>query len=119
MLLMGSMIGNYVLAKYILARPRTAWSKRILVFGIVANLFLLGIYKYLGFLTFTFQQISYLCDSHAGKMEASSHTPLEYALFVTFFPQLIAGPIVHHAEMMPQFRKVISPGTRAIMLMGG
>lgn len=142
-LLVGSMAVNYVLAKYILTQPGTAKSKQILVFGIVANLLLLGIYKYLGFLTininalfdiglpdpalllplaisfFTFQQISYLCDSHAGKMEASSHTPLEYALFVTFFPQLIAGPIVHHAEMMPQFRKVISPSTRAIMFCEG
>jgi len=52
-------------------------------------------------------------------MEASLHTPLEYALFVTFFPQLIAGPIVHHAEMMPQFRKVISPNSRAVMFCEG
>ena len=142
-LLLGSMGGNYLLAKKILAQPGSPKSKRILVMGIIANLLLLGIYKYLGFLTlninalfdvglpdpalllplaisfFTFQQISYLCDSHAGKMEASSHTPLEYALFVTFFPQLIAGPIVHHAEMMPQFRKIISPNNRAIMFCEG
>lgn len=52
-------------------------------------------------------------------MEASSHTPLEYALFVTFFPQLIAGPIVHHAEMMPQFRKAITLSTRAVMFCEG
>lgn len=142
-LLVGSMLANYVLAKHILKTPGTPKSKRILVLGIVANLGLLGVYKYLGFLTlninalfdlglpdpalllplaisfFTFQQISYLCDSHAGKMEASSHTPLEYALFVTFFPQLIAGPIVHHAEMMPQFRMKISPSARAIMFCEG
>lgn len=142
-LLVGSMVANYVFAKNILAQPGTPKSKRILVFGIVANLVLLAIYKYLGFLTininalfdlglpdpalllplaisfFTFQQISYLCDSHAGKMDASSHTPLEYALFVTFFPQLIAGPIVHHAEMMPQFRKIVTPSARAIMFCEG
>ena len=142
-LLVGSMTVNYVLAKKILAQPGTKKSKRILVFGIVANLILLGVYKYLGFLTininalfdiglpdpalllplaisfFTFQQISYLCDSHAGKMKASSHSPLEYALFVTFFPQLIAGPIVHHAEMMPQFRKQVTPSARAIMFCEG
>ena len=142
-LLIGSMLANYALAKKILAQPGTPRSKRILTFGIVANLMLLGVYKYLGFLTlninalfdvglpdpalllplaisfFTFQQISYLCDSHAGKMEAASHKPLEYALFVTFFPQLIAGPIVHHAEMMPQFRKLISPSARAIMFCEG
>lgn len=142
-LLIGSMVGNFVLAKQILVQPGTLKSKRILVFGIVANLLLLGIYKYLGFLTlninalfevgipnpilllplaisfFTFQQISYLCDSHAGKMDAAAHTPLEYALFVTFFPQLIAGPIVHHAEMMPQFRKTITANARAIMFCEG
>ena len=142
-LLIGSMVANYALAKKILAGPGTKKSKRVLVFGIVANLLLLGVYKYLGFLTlninalfdvglpdpalllplaisfFTFQQISYLCDSHAGKMEGSSHTPLEYGLFVTFFPQLIAGPIVHHAEMMPQFRKRIAPSARAVMFCEG
>ena len=142
-LLVGSMGVNYILAKYILAQPGTSKSKQILVIGIVANLLLLGVYKYLGFLTvnfnalfdvglpdpklllplaisfFTFQQISYLCDSHAGKMDPASHTPLEYALFVTFFPQLIAGPIVHHAEMMPQFRKIITPSARAIMFCEG
>ena len=142
-LLLGSMGANYVLAKHILKQPGTPTSKNILVFGIAANLLLLGVYKYLGFLTininalfdvglpnpklllplaisfFTFQQISYLCDSHAGKMDPSSHTPLEYGLFVTFFPQLIAGPIVHHAEMMPQFRKSITPSARAIMFCEG
>ena len=142
-LLIGSMGVNYVLAKHILAQPSTPKSKRILGLGIVLNLLLLGIYKYLGFLTvnfnalfdvglpdpklllplaisfFTFQQISYLCDSHAGKMDPASHNPIEYALFVTFFPQLIAGPIVHHAEMMPQFRKVITPSTRAILFCEG
>jgi len=142
-LLVGSMVVNYILAKHILAAPGTAKSKRILVGGIIANLGLLGIYKYLGFLTlninalfevglpnpvlllplaisfFTFQQISYLCDSHAGKMDSASHTPLDYALFVTFFPQLIAGPIVHHAEMMPQFRAAIAPKVRVVMFCEG
>jgi len=50
---------------------------------------------------FTFQQIAYLVDSYRG--QTSEYDFLNYALFVTFFPQLIAGPIVHHAEMMPQF----------------
>jgi len=87
-LLVGSMGVNYVLAKYILAQPGTSKSKRILVIGIVVNLLLLGVYKYLGFLTvnfnalfdlglpdpklllplaisfFTFQQISYA--THCG-----------------------------------------------------
>ncbi len=50
---------------------------------------------------FTFQQISYLVDSYKGGTK--EYDFLNYSLFVTFFPQLIAGPIVHHKEMMPQF----------------
>ena len=99
--------------------------KTILVFGIVLNLSLLGYFKYVDFFIeninyvfsaevsllnltlplaisfFTFQQIAYLVDAYRGKTEEYSF--LHYSLFVTFFPQLIAGPIVHHKEMMPQF----------------
>lgn len=101
------------------------YRKIILVFGIVANLSLLGYFKYADFFIeninlltgkeykllhlalplaisfFTFQQITYLVDSYRG--ETKGYNFLNYALFVTFFPQLIAGPIVHHKEMMPQF----------------
>ncbi len=52
---------------------------------------------------FTFQQISYLVDRSRNKTK--EHKISEYFLFVTFFPQLIAGPIVHWSEMMPQFKK--------------
>jgi D-alanyl-lipoteichoic acid acyltransferase DltB (MBOAT superfamily) len=99
--------------------------KALFVGGIAANLGLLGYYKYanffvdnLGQLTgqgwsletiilplaisfFTFQQIAYLVDAWQGA--AREYNFSHYALFVTFFPQLIAGPIVHHSEMMPQF----------------
>jgi D-alanyl-lipoteichoic acid acyltransferase DltB (MBOAT superfamily) len=99
--------------------------KSLLTFGIVANVALLGYFKYTDFLIenvnlafdtsiplihlalplaisfFTFQQIAYLVDSYRG--ETAEYDFLNYALFVTFFPQLIAGPIVHHSEMMPQF----------------
>ncbi len=99
--------------------------KSILIFGIVFNLSLLGYFKYTDFLIenlnlafnsnaellnlalplaisfFTFQQIAYLVDSY--RQETKEYHFLNYALFVTFFPQLIAGPIVHHSEMMPQF----------------
>lgn len=99
----------------------------LLVLGVVANLSLLGYYKYANFFIenyneltdsniflgtivlplaisfFTFQQIAYLVDSYRGEMR--EHSFLHYSLFVTFFPQLIAGPIVHHKEMMPQFNK--------------
>ena len=99
--------------------------KTLLIFGIIANLALLGYFKYADFFIeninlvvgssmplwhlalplaisfFTFQQIAYLVDSY--RRETAEYDFLNYALFVTFFPQLIAGPIVHHAEMMPQF----------------
>jgi D-alanyl-lipoteichoic acid acyltransferase DltB (MBOAT superfamily) len=99
--------------------------KSLLVFGILANVLLLGYFKYTDFMIanintlfdtsipllhlalplaisfFTFQQIAYLVDSY--RRETSEYDFLNYALFVTFFPQLIAGPIVHHSEMMPQF----------------
>ena len=99
--------------------------KSILTFGIVLNIALLGYFKYMDFFIeninlvsgsnidllhlalplaisfFTFQQISYLVDSY--RQETKEYDFLNYALFVTFFPQLIAGPIVHHKEMMPQF----------------
>ena len=52
---------------------------------------------------FIFQKISYFVDSY--REETKEYDFLNYALFVTFFPQLIAGPIVHHKEMMPQFAK--------------
>lgn len=96
-----------------------------LTIGIVFNLGLLAYFKYTGFILdnfshiadinfnidtillplaisfFTFQQIAYLVDSFKG--ETSEYDFLHYTLFVTFFPQLIAGPIVHHHEMMSQF----------------
>ncbi len=51
---------------------------------------------------FTLQQIAFLVDSYEGLVKERNF--LDYTIFVTFFPQLIAGPIVHHSEMMPQFR---------------
>ena len=98
-------------------RPR--WQNAALATAIAANLAALIYYKYLasmlGFLRiayadpvlplgisfFTFTQIGYLLDRHAGSVRDAS--PLNYALFVTFFPHLIAGPIVHNREIMPQF----------------
>ncbi len=96
-----------------------------MIIGIIVNLGLLGYFKYTDFLIenlnritganlkllhitlplaisfFTFQQIAYLVDSYKG--QTKEYNFLNYALFVAFFPQLIAGPIVHHKEMMPQF----------------
>ena len=119
--LLGLSIGvNFFIGR----RLSTQSSKPILTGGVLFNLGLLGYFKYAGFFGeivgvsvgdivlplaisfFTFQQITYLIDAAKGK--TSEYNFLDYCLFVTFFPQLIAGPIVHHKDMMPQFanRKV-------------
>lgn len=123
-LLLVSILFNFNYAKIISNSYR---KKAQLFIGISVNLLFLGYFKYAGFLVsninsifdqshdlgqillpigisfFTFQQIAYLCDiTKEGK---SNYGFREYVLFVTFFPQLIAGPIVHHKEMMPQFQK--------------
>ena len=97
----------------------------LLMLGVIINLVVLGFFKYAHFFVdnlnmvfdagfnlpeivlplaisfFTFQQIAYLVDCYReGPLE---YDLLSYAIFVTFFPQLIAGPIIHHREMMPQF----------------
>jgi len=89
-----------------------------------ADVPLLGIVLPLGISFFTFTQIAYLVDVHAGKVV--ERNPIHYALFVTYFPHLIAGPVLHHAEMMPQFRsaEIYRPALRnfviglAFLLMG-
>lgn len=123
------MLFNYVLGVSLSKnKEHTKVNKKVLLtFGVVANVGLLGYFKYADFLIeninvvldgnipllhlalplaisfFTFQQIAYIVDSYRG--ETREYDFLNYANFVTFFPQLIAGPIVHHAEMMPQFAK--------------
>lgn len=66
---------------------------------------------------FTFQQIAYLVDAYRG--ETKEFNFRHYALFVTFFPQLIAGPIVHHKEMIPQFIEKLGKLTSRRMLAMG
>jgi len=63
---------------------------------------MLAIVLPLGISFFTFTQIAYLADVYAGKVV--ERNPIHYLLFVTYFPHLIAGPVLHHAEMMPQFK---------------
>jgi alginate O-acetyltransferase complex protein AlgI len=126
LLLVASMTCNFLLGLGLLAledRPRRqAW---LLAVGVAANLGLLFYYKYmialletlsgigllhgpfdalilpLGISFFTFTQLGYLLDCRAGVVRERSLQ--SYVLFVTFFPHLIAGPILHHKEMMPQF----------------
>ena len=116
---LGHLLGNVV--KKINAK------KAILVLGIIFNLGLICYFKYANFIIaninqllknnfdlpsiviplaisfFTFQQIAYLVDAYKG--ETKEYNILKYMLFVCFFPQLIAGPIVHHKEVLPQFEK--------------
>jgi D-alanyl-lipoteichoic acid acyltransferase DltB (MBOAT superfamily) len=129
-LLLGSIGFNFVLGTRI-ARQRNSrglsGGKTLLVVAIIANLALLAYFKYaiffltnlqaltgqfvtlsdialpLGISFFTFTQIAFLVDAHRGI--AHEYRFMHYALFVSYFPHLIAGPILHHREMMPQFRQ--------------
>lgn len=122
-----SMSFNYALGMILAKKQwRPAKRRNLLIFGIVANLAALFYYKYtglffhtlnaaggdfsipdiilpLGISFFTFQKIAWLVDSY--RRETQEPNLLHYALFITFFPQLIAGPIVHHKEVIPQFLK--------------
>ena len=62
----------------------------------------LGVVLPIGISFYSFTQIAYLVDTHRGKVTEAN--PVHYGLFVTYFPHLIAGPVLHHAQMMPQFR---------------
>ncbi|TLT00450.1 MBOAT family O-acyltransferase [Aliarcobacter cibarius] len=121
LLILGSMIFNFIIGRSL---GKTA-SKALLIFGIIGNVALLGYFKYTDFFIenfnwvlskdvdllhlalplaisyFTFQQIAFLVDNYRGEVKEFSF--LNYSLFITFFPQLLMGPIVHHKEMMPQF----------------
>ncbi|MEH6591113.1 MAG: MBOAT family protein [Halioglobus sp.] len=124
-LLVPSIVVNYFLGKE-LTGNKFGINRRLLLFlGVAANLSLIGYFKYYNFFLgnvsslfgvdakledivlplaisfFTFQQIAYLVDAY--RHETKEYSFSNYILFVTFFPQLIAGPIVHHKEMLPQF----------------
>lgn len=122
LVILSSIILNFIISKLIYKRK----SKALLLLGIAFNVAIIFYFKYfnffksflnsafrqdfviteivlpLGISFFTFQQISFLVDSYKG--ETADYNFLEYALFVSFFPQLIAGPIVLHRELIPQFR---------------
>ena len=128
-ILIGSIIFNYFvgyhLRELLANRTSLTTSKLLLSIGIAFNLGLLGYFKYADFFIentnnfvgttfaplnlalplaisfFTFQQIAFLVDCY--KQEAEDRGFINYVVFVSFFPQLIAGPIVHNREMIPQF----------------
>lgn len=124
-LMLISIIFNYSIGTLLSKMTSRSTAKTALITGIVLNIAALGYYKYADFFIksvngltgfdlamrnialplaisfFTFQQIAYLVDSYRGLTK--EYDFLNYCLFVSFFPQLIAGPIVHHKEMMVQF----------------
>lgn len=126
-LLLGSILFNYVVA-VCMAQTESATTRQWLLGCTVAvDLGLLGFYKYTGYFLqtwnaaagtdytwrslilplgisfYTFQQLTLLADVSAGRIKDLRFR--DFLLFVTFFPHLIAGPIVHHREMMPQFQR--------------
>ena len=136
-LLLASITFNYWCAMHL--RPyRHAHRKSLLATAIGANLALLMYYKYAGFFAtsfntltggpevalqiilpigisfFTFTQVAFLVDTYQGKVAESRF--IHYLLFVTYFPHLIAGPVLHHKEMMPQFAdwRIYRFSTRAV-----
>lgn len=122
-----SILGNWLLAQIILKQKTDKMAKGILISGILLNILPLFYFKYLNFTVYninkvfgtdifvdqillplgisfyTFQQISYLVDTYRG--ETKEYHFIEYVAFVSFFPQLVAGPIVLHHEMISQFRQ--------------
>ena len=135
LLIIGSCVFNYYLGRRLSRLKHSRPGKLLLTAGVTANLVLLGYFKYAGFLAgiatdltgwpgpiepiilplaisfFTFLQIAYLVDAWKGKTEEYHFT--DYLLFVTFFPHLIAGPLIHHREMMPQFERNKDRGLRS------
>lgn len=127
-LLLASISINYGLSQGIVKlREQPHRAKALLTLALIFNLALLAYFKYANFFTsnlgnalgqswslaeivlpmgisfFTFTQIAFLVDTHRRKVDRVAFIP--YVLFVTYFPHLIAGPILHHSQMMPQFAK--------------
>lgn len=124
-LLLASICGNYYAAQLI-AGTRGAARRRWLVAALAANLLLLAYYKYADFFAsallpdsagwhgwnsvlpigisfFTFTQIAFLVDCYRSGLRVRQAGLVHYILFVAYFPHLVAGPVLHHKEMMPQF----------------
>lgn len=124
-IIISSVLVNYFFSRLLLSQ--NTYRKTIFILSILFNIILIFIYKYLDFSIsiinycfhqnlplyhivlpigisfFTFQQIAYLSDCYTQKHLASGEGFLNYCCFICFFPQLIAGPIVHHKDLIPQF----------------
>ncbi|MFT7724556.1 MAG: MBOAT family protein [Roseateles sp.] len=144
LLLLVSIAVNFCIGAAIQAArrdQRMARGKTWLVAGLVFNLGLLAYFKYANFFVenlaalfgahwgalgiilpigisfYSFTQIAFLVDTWQGKVHEVR--PIHYGLFVTFFPHLIAGPVLHHAQMMPQFSQPSSYRFDAAKFFGG
>jgi alginate O-acetyltransferase complex protein AlgI len=126
-LLLTSITLNYLIGNQIIEEKNQQKKTMWLTIGISGNFLGLAYYKYSGLFVeslnklasidlnfiapalpigisfFTFTQIAFLVDAKVGKVQHNN--PARYFLFVTYFPHLIAGPILHHAQMMPQFAR--------------
>src|SRR4051794_26175313 len=124
-LLVGSIAFNYSIGWLLIAKQlRPPVRSAVLAAGVATDLVVLGIFKYAGFFAgnlnallgtgfvvnillpvgisfYTFTQIAFLVDAYRGHV--ARYALPHYALFVTYFPHLIAGPILHHKDMIPQF----------------
>ncbi|NJO77659.1 MAG: MBOAT family protein [Cyanobacteria bacterium RM1_2_2] len=128
-LLLVSIVGNYVTGQLITrCKPEGILAKSLLILGTIINLIFIGYYKYAEFFIssingslgmsisvpevflplaisfYTFTQIAYLVDAYRGEIRDKQYSLMTYTLFVTFFPQLIAGPILRHDELIPQLQ---------------
>ena len=126
-ILLGSILLNFATGFALNRTTRRTTRRVLLLSGVTLNLTLLGFFKYATFVLtnvndllgtsfsaaktdlplaisfFTFTQIAYLVDSY--RVKAPEYSLEDYALFACFFPHLIAGPIVHHWQLLPQFLK--------------
>ncbi|MDU2063366.1 MAG: MBOAT family O-acyltransferase [Sporomusaceae bacterium] len=143
-ILLGSIFFNFFLGKRLIATRQERKSqgrKRLLQFALAVNISVLVYFKYtdffleninllfgsdwplwnlvlpLGISFFTITQLTYLVDSYEGLVKKSDF--LDYFLFVTFFPHLLMGPILHHKQMMPQFDRLRSKLFQADWFMSG
>jgi alginate O-acetyltransferase complex protein AlgI len=127
LLLLGSVAFNYLVGLALISgRLSSGLRFAVLTTGVAGDLLLLGTFKYAGFVAanlnamfstgltvdillpvgisfYTFTQIAFLVDAYRGHV--ARYALPHYALFVTYFPHLIAGPILHHRDMIPQFER--------------
>jgi alginate O-acetyltransferase complex protein AlgI len=137
-LMLGPTVIDYVAGLRIHAAEDEKIRKRWLIASVISNLGLLGVFKYFNFGSqatadvlkllfgieienppfldvllpvgisfYTFQTLSYTIDIYRRKLEPAANL-LQFALFVTYFPQLVAGPIVRASQFLPQLQKKIT-----------